>query len=71
MTPRRRSPTTKNGYGLRVPALVISPYAKKGYIDHQTLERRLPEVHRGRLHERGTTQSQDRWSPRPPSHRPV
>ena len=24
-------------YGLRVPALVISPYAKKGYIDHQTL----------------------------------
>jgi len=26
-----------NGYGLRVPALVISPYAKKGYIDHQTL----------------------------------
>jgi phospholipase C len=27
----------KNGYGLRVPALVISPYAKKGYIDHQNL----------------------------------
>jgi phospholipase C len=26
-----------NGYGLRVPALVISPYAKKGYIDHQVL----------------------------------
>jgi phospholipase C len=26
-----------NGYGLRVPALVISPYAKKGTIDHQTL----------------------------------
>jgi phospholipase C len=25
------------GYGLRVPALVISPYAKKGYIDHQIL----------------------------------
>ncbi|HLY85769.1 MAG TPA: alkaline phosphatase family protein [Gaiellaceae bacterium] len=25
------------GYGLRVPALVISPYAKKNYIDHQTL----------------------------------
>jgi phospholipase C len=23
-----------NGYGLRVPALVISPYAKHGYIDH-------------------------------------
>jgi phospholipase C len=26
-----------NGYGLRVPALVISPYARKGFIDHQTL----------------------------------
>jgi phospholipase C len=26
-----------NGYGLRVPAMVISPYAKKGYIDSQTL----------------------------------
>jgi phospholipase C len=26
-----------NGYGLRVPALVISPYAKRGYIDHQAL----------------------------------
>jgi phospholipase C len=25
------------GYGLRVPALVISPYAKQGYVDHQTL----------------------------------
>jgi phospholipase C len=27
----------EQGYGLRVPALVISPYAKKGYIDHQIL----------------------------------
>jgi phospholipase C len=26
-----------NSYGLRVPALVISPYAKRGLIDHQTL----------------------------------
>jgi phospholipase C len=26
-----------NGYGLRVPGLVISPYARKGYIDPQTL----------------------------------
>jgi phospholipase C len=25
------------GYGLRVPGLVISPYAKRGYIDRQTL----------------------------------
>jgi phospholipase C len=30
-------PVDQNGYGLRVPALVISPYAKTGYIDHQTL----------------------------------
>jgi phospholipase C len=27
----------ENGYGLRVPAIVISPYARAGYIDHQTL----------------------------------
>ncbi len=27
----------QNGYGLRVPGIVISPYAKKGYIDSQTL----------------------------------
>jgi phospholipase C len=26
-----------NGYGLRVPALTISPYAIRGMIDHQTL----------------------------------
>jgi phospholipase C len=26
-----------NGYGLRVPGIVISPYAKTGYIDHQIL----------------------------------
>ena len=27
----------ENGYGLRVPALMLSPYAKRGLIDHQTL----------------------------------
>ena len=27
----------QNGYGFRVPAMVISPYAIPGYIDHQTL----------------------------------
>ena len=27
----------ENGYGLRVPSLVISPYARKGYVDPQTL----------------------------------
>ncbi|MDQ6766343.1 MAG: phospholipase, partial [Candidatus Eremiobacteraeota bacterium] len=27
----------QNGYGLRVPGIVISAYAKQGYVDHQTL----------------------------------
>jgi phospholipase C len=27
----------QNGYGLRVPGITISPYARKGYIDNQTL----------------------------------
>ena len=27
----------RNGYGLRVPGLVISPYARRGFIDHQIL----------------------------------
>jgi len=27
----------ENGYGLRVPGIVISPYAKSGYIDHHIL----------------------------------
>jgi phospholipase C len=26
-----------NGYGIRVPSLVISPYARRGLVDHQTL----------------------------------
>src|SRR5690348_10433255 len=27
----------KSGYGLRVPGIIISPYARQGVIDHQTL----------------------------------
>ncbi|MCU1427523.1 MAG: hypothetical protein JWL83_1523 [Actinomycetia bacterium] len=27
----------QSGYGIRVPGLVISPYSRRGYIDHQTL----------------------------------
>ena len=27
----------KDGYGLRVPGLLISPYARRGYVDHQIL----------------------------------
>ena len=30
-------PIDSQGYGLRVPGIVISPYAKQGNIDHQTL----------------------------------
>ena len=32
-----RPSVDKNGYGLRVPGIVISPYARKGFIDHQVL----------------------------------
>src|SRR5207237_8558144 len=35
--PGRPPEVDVNGYGLRVPALVIRPYARKGYLDHQTL----------------------------------
>jgi phospholipase C len=27
----------ENGYGIRVPGIMISPFARRGYIDHQTL----------------------------------
>ena len=27
----------QNGFGIRVPSMVISPFARRGYIDHQTL----------------------------------
>ena len=27
----------QNGYGLRVPGMVISPYARQGFIDHQSV----------------------------------
>jgi phospholipase C len=27
----------QNGYGIRVPGIVISPYARRGFIDHQVL----------------------------------
>ena len=36
-TTSRRPTVDGQGYGLRVPGLVISPYAKQGYIDHQIL----------------------------------
>jgi phospholipase C len=30
-------PVDADGYGLRVPGMVISPYARRGYLDHQVL----------------------------------
>ncbi|HEY6325938.1 MAG TPA: alkaline phosphatase family protein [Candidatus Cybelea sp.] len=27
----------ENGYGLRVPGIVVSPYARRGFVDHQVL----------------------------------
>jgi phospholipase C len=57
------------GYGLRVPGIVISPYARQGFIDHQTLSfdaylkfieddflggRRLNPATDGRFDPRGT-----------------
>lgn len=48
----------ENGYGLRVPGIVISPYAKQGYIDHPDPElRRIRQVHRGRLPQRSAHRS--------------
>jgi phospholipase C len=28
----------KNGYGMRVPALLVSPYARRGYVDNTTFD---------------------------------
>ncbi|HVS84800.1 MAG TPA: alkaline phosphatase family protein, partial [Gaiellaceae bacterium] len=56
------------GYGLRVPALVISPYAKKGYVDHQTLsfDAYLKFIEDDFLRGRRLNPKTDgRWDPRP------
>ena len=44
--------------------IVISPYAKQGYIDHQTLSfDAYAEVHRRRFPGQSTARPQNRWSP--------
>ena len=60
-----------NGYGLRVPALVISPYAKRGYVDHQTLsfDAYLKFIEDDFLGGR-RLEPQDRRAARPPPRRP-
>ena len=57
-----------NGYGLRVPGLVISPYAKQGYVDHQTLSfdayvKFIEDVFLSG--ERLNPATDGRWDPRP------
>ena len=37
LRPRQAPEVDANGYGLRVAGIVISPYARAGYIDHQQL----------------------------------
>jgi phospholipase C len=61
-------PVDQNGYGLRVPALVISPYAKHGYVDHQTLSsdaylKFIEDVFLGGS--RLDPKTDARWDPRP------
>ncbi len=58
----------KQGYGLRVPALVISPYARHGYIDHQVLSQDayLKFIEDDFLHGQRLNPTTDgRWDPRP------
>lgn len=59
------------GYGIRVPGLLISPYAKRGYIDHPNPElRRLPQIHRGRLPRGQAPRPEDGRTARPAANRP-
>ena len=58
-----------NGYGLRVPSLVISPYAKRGFVDHQVLSHDafLKFIEDDFLG--GAPRSPHRRPPRPPTRR--
>jgi len=56
------------GYGLRVPAFTVSPYAKKGMIDHQTLsfDAYLKFIEDVFINgQRLDPQTDGRWDPRP------
>ena len=59
-----------NGYGMRVPALVISPYAKRGYVDHQVLsfDAYLKFIEDDFL-ARAAARPEDRRPPRPAARR--
>ena len=56
------------GYGIRVPGLTISPYAKRGFIDHQTLSfdaylKLIEDLFLGGA--RLDPRTDGRWDPRP------
>jgi phospholipase C len=57
----------EESYGLRVPGLVISPYAKRGYIDHQilTFDAYLKFIEDRFLGERLNPKTDGRPDPRP------
>ncbi len=58
------------GYGLRVPALVISPYAQaRLHRPPDAQLRRVREVHRGRLPRRTAARPEDRRPPRSSARR--
>jgi phospholipase C len=74
-----------NGYGLRVAGMVISPYAKQGYVDHQILSfdaydkfieddflggQRLDPASDGRP-DRPTARRLERLLPLPANHDPM
>ena len=60
-----------NGYGMRVPALVISPYAKpRLHRPPGAVVRRLQQVHRGRLPGRPAARPEHRRPARPAPRRP-
>ena len=64
LRPCRPPKVDRNGYGLRVPGIVISPWVKRG-IDHRTLVvRRLPQADRGSFPGRSASRSEDRRPPR-------
>jgi phospholipase C len=57
-----------SGYGLRVPGILVSPYAKQGFIDHQTLSfdaylKFIEDDFLGR--QRIDPRTDGRWDPRP------
>ena len=69
-TTSRRRTVDANGYGLRVPALLISPYAQRGLHRPPDAQlRRVPQVHRGRLPRRRAARPEDRRPPRPAADR--